>query len=114
VKEINLTLSEHEGEAVCICPEREQVPNLKLARFFGQSVDLLELPINPDVKRIWILSCPFQTHMTRIATDLNVKRNPCGKRLAEGFIEVRDRRTGEREDVATTDVVALLLERDRA
>jgi prolyl-tRNA synthetase len=32
-----------------------------------------------------------------------------GKRLAEGFIEVRDRRTGEREDVATTDVVALLV-----
>ena len=32
-----------------------------------------------------------------------------GKRLAEGFIEVRDRRSGEREDVATTDVVAMLI-----
>jgi prolyl-tRNA synthetase len=32
-----------------------------------------------------------------------------GKRLAEGFIEVRDRRSGEREDVATADVVALLV-----
>jgi hypothetical protein len=31
-----------------------------------------------------------------------------GKRLAEGFIEVRDRRSGEREDVSTTDVLATL------
>ena len=32
-----------------------------------------------------------------------------GKRLAEGFIEVRDRRTGEREDVATTEVLGALI-----
>ena len=31
-----------------------------------------------------------------------------GKRLAEGFIEVRDRRSGEREDVATAEVLATL------
>jgi len=31
-----------------------------------------------------------------------------GKRLAEGFIEVRDRRSGEREDVAIAEVLATL------
>jgi prolyl-tRNA synthetase len=33
-----------------------------------------------------------------------------GKRLAEGFIEVKDRRTGEREDVPVGEAVARLRE----
>lgn len=32
-----------------------------------------------------------------------------GKRLVEGFIEVKDRRTGERTDVAIADAVPALL-----
>lgn len=37
-----------------------------------------------------------------------------GKRLADGFVEVKDRRTGERVDVAVGSVVAELVERCRA
>ncbi|MSY41916.1 MAG: proline--tRNA ligase, partial [Actinobacteria bacterium] len=32
-----------------------------------------------------------------------------GKRLVEGFIEVKDRRTGERTDIAMADAVSALL-----
>ena len=37
-----------------------------------------------------------------------------GKRLADGVVEVRDRRTGEREDVPVEGAVARLLEISRA
>ena len=33
-----------------------------------------------------------------------------GKRLADGFVEVKDRRTGERTDVAVADAVRVLAE----
>ena len=73
VQEIDFPRTKHSGEAIRVRSECKEVLHLEFARFFGETVDLFELPIDPNIERTRILSRPFEADVSSIAADFYVK-----------------------------------------